>query len=69
MIELFTLTSCPICEVIKKKMKAKNIDFVERKDEGTYVSLVFNTDRFPVLKTEERIFTSLSEIKKWLEEN
>lgn len=68
MIELFTLASCPMCEVIKKKLQAKNIQYTERKDDFNYVLSNFKTDKFPILKVEEnKIITSLTEIKEWVE--
>ncbi len=66
MIELFTLPTCPICEMVKKKLNAKDIPYVERSFEELPEQI--NTDRAPVLYTEAVYLLSPIEINKWIEE-
>ena len=45
MVELYTLPTCPICEMIKKKMQDKDIEYKEIPfEEGG-----FDTDRAPIM--------------------
>mgnify|MGYP002528164752 CR=1 FL=1 len=64
MIELFTLPTCPICDMVKKKLKAKNIPFVERSFDELPESL--DTDRAPVLYNEDIYLLSPTEINEWI---
>lgn len=32
MIEIFSTETCPRCNILKEKMKDKNIDFIENRD-------------------------------------
>ena len=66
MIELFTLPTCPICEMVKKKLNTKDIPYVERSFEELPEQI--NTDRAPVLYTEAAYLLSPMEINKWIEE-
>ena len=66
MIELFTLPTCPICEMIKKKLNLKAVPYVERPFEDLPKEL--EVDRAPVLFTERRYLFSPTEINKWIEE-
>lgn len=47
MTTLYTLPTCPICEMVKKKLSAKGIPFVEKSFEELPTDI--NTDRAPVL--------------------
>lgn len=51
MTELYTLPTCPICEMVKKKLEAKSIPFVERSFEDLPKEL--DTDRAPVLAIDD----------------
>ena len=64
MIELFTLPTCPICDMVKKKLNAKNIPFVERSFDELPESL--NTDRAPVLYNEDIYLLSPTKINEWI---
>ncbi len=64
MIELFTLPTCPICDMVKKKLNAKNIPFVERSFNELPESL--STDRAPVLYNEDIYLLSPTEINEWI---
>ena len=64
MIELFTLPTCPICDMVKKKLNAKNIPFVERSFDELPESL--DTDRAPVLYNEDIYLLSPTEINEWI---
>jgi glutaredoxin len=64
MIELFTLPTCPICDMVKKKLNAKNIPFVERSFDELPESL--STDRAPVLYNEDIYLLSPTEINEWI---
>ena len=66
MIELFTLPTCPICEMVKKKLNAKDIPYAERPFEELPEQI--KTDRAPVLFTEKQYLFSPMEINKWIEE-
>lgn len=73
MTELYTLPTCPICEVVKKKLTAKAIPFVERPFDELPKEIA--TDRAPVLAIDDAKFPGLpifllspTEINKWIEE-
>ena len=70
MIELFTLPTCPICDMVKKKLNAKNIPFVERSfDElPESLELLESLDKFraPVLYNEDIYLLSPTEINEWI---
>ena len=51
MLEIFTTETCPMCVMLKDKMKAKGIDFKENHDLDEIIKLGFET--VPVLKTED----------------
>ena len=53
MTELYTLPTCPICEMVKKKLEAKNIPFIERPFEELPSEL--ETDRAPVLAIDDSL--------------
>ena len=72
MTEIYTLPSCPICEMVKKKLAAKAIPFVERQFEELPKELV--TDRAPVLAIDDAkhpgypiYLLSPTEINKWIQ--
>lgn len=48
---LYSKDDCPRCDMLKTKLKAKGIDFVEVKDEGLIESL--GIEFLPVLKVGE----------------
>ena len=73
MTTLYTLPTCPICEMIKKKLSAKEIPFVERAFEELPEKI--NTDRAPVLAIDVMDDPSGTiyllrpmEINKWINE-
>ena len=73
MTELYTLPTCPICEMVKKKLALKDIPYVERSFEELPVSL--ETDRAPVLAIDDEMhpgyyiyLLSPMEINRWIEE-
>ena len=51
MTEIYTLPTCPICEMVKKKLKTKEIPFVDRDFADLPESL--ETDRAPVLAVDD----------------
>lgn len=65
MIELYTLPTCPICEMVKKKLNAKGIPYAERIFEDLPDFL--DTDRAPVLYNEDIYLLSPTEINNWIE--
>lgn len=65
MVEIYTLPTCPICEMVKRKLNAKNIPFAERPFEELPESL--DTDRAPVLYNEDIYLLSPMEINEWIE--
>lgn len=64
MIKIYSLPICPKCDLIKAKMKNKNIPFEEITDQDIMKEKGFLL--LPVLETEERIITSFSEINKYI---
>ena len=64
MIKIYSLPICPKCDLIKAKMKNKNIPFEEIIDQDIMKEKGFLL--LPVLETEERIITSFSEINKYI---
>ena len=50
---LYTKDNCPRCEMLKTKLKAKNIDFVEVDDESTIEAL--GIEFLPVLKVNDEL--------------
>ena len=72
MTEIYTLPTCPICEMMKKKLELKEIPYVERAFEELPVFL--DTDRAPVLAIDDAAhpgypiyLMSPTEINKWIE--
>lgn len=56
MVELYTLPTCPICEMIKKKLQDKKIEYKEIPfEEGG-----FSTDRAPVM----RIYDNTADVSR-----
>lgn len=73
MIEIFTLPTCPVCEMVKKKLTEKEIPFVERNFEELPNFLA--TDRAPVLAVDNAdtpgyptYLLSPVEINEWIKE-
>lgn len=67
MVYLYTLPTCPICEMIKKKLQDKQIIYEEKSfEEGA--NSVFISDRAPVLYTGEQYLMSPVEINNWIKE-
>lgn len=54
MLTLYT-THCPLCSVLEKKLKAKNIDFVMVDDTSKILELGFNS--VPVLQIDDKFLT------------
>lgn len=50
---LYTKEDCPRCEMLKTKLKAKSIDFVEVDDESTIKAL--GIEFLPVLKVDDEL--------------
>ena len=72
MTELYTLPTCPICEMVKKKLTLKEIPYIERSFEELPDSL--EVDRAPVLAVDDGAhpgypiyLLSPMEINKWIE--
>ena len=73
MTTLYTLPTCPICEMVKKKLSAKEIPFIERSFEELPTDI--KTDRAPVLAIDpvDIPFGTVyllrpMEINQWIEE-
>ena len=60
---LYTLPTCPICNMIKTKLNAKNISFTEANFDK--IANILHTDRAPVLEIAE----DLDLTKKGIEAN
>ena len=72
MTTIYTLPSCPICEMVKKKLTLKGIPFVERPFEE--LPEILDTDRAPVLAVDDSkvpgyplFILSPTEINNWIE--
>ena len=63
MINLYTLPNCPICNVMKKKLSSKNIQFNELNLED-YISEL--GEYAPVLEVNNHYYKTPSEINNWL---
>lgn len=56
-------TGCPKCEVLKKKLKAKNIEFVENNNVEDMESL--GIDQVPVLSVDGSLM-GFAEANNWI---
>ena len=56
-------TGCPKCEVLKKKLKAKNIEYVENNNVEDMGSL--GIDQVPVLSVDGNLM-SFAEANNWI---
>lgn len=56
-------TGCPKCEVLKKKLKAKNIEYVENNNIEDMESL--GIDQVPVLSVDGNLM-SFAEANNWI---
>jgi len=65
-IEIFTLPTCPICNMIKTKLHDNGYSYIERPFEELPDTI--KTDRAPVLFNGEEYLLSPLEMKKWIEE-
>ena len=70
MVELYTLPQCPICKMIKTKLEAKMIPYIEHSLEEYIEEL--KTDRAPVMKIVENDATQYlytpTEMNTWIKE-
>lgn len=65
MIKIYSLPNCGICNMIKTKMKQKNIPFEERPFEE--IALQINSDHAPAIITDSgEIYNSPTEIVAWI---
>lgn len=58
-------TGCPQCNVLKKKLNSKGIDFNENTDRETMLSMNFT--RVPVLEVDGKQM-EFAEANKWINE-
>jgi len=72
MTEIYTLPTCPICEMVKKKLNAKEIPYVERPLEE--LPNFLDVDRAPVMAIDDSehpgypiYLLSPMEINEWIE--
>ena len=73
MICIYTLPTCPICEMVKKKLTAKDLTFEEKPFEQLPEEI--DTDRAPVLEIEDPkhpgyplYLLTPSRINEWIKE-
>ena len=65
MITLYTLPNCGICNMVKTKLKQKNIQFEEQPFEN--IANIINSDHAPALKVDENhIYNTPSTIVSWI---
>ena len=65
MVQLYTLPTCPICTMVKKKLQDKGIVYEEKPFElgkGT----LFDTDRAPILFADGIIYDGPAEMVAWI---
>ena len=63
-VKIYTLPTCGICQVMKKKMAGKNIKYTELNFED--YQNILNTNRAPVLQIEDNFLYSPTEINNWI---
>lgn len=63
MITLYTI-DCPMCKVLEKKLKEKNIEYTTEKDKKTLIKLGFY--QLPILEVEKGQFMDFHEAIKWV---
>lgn len=56
-------TGCPKCEILKKKLKAKNIEYVENNNVEDMESL--GIDQVPILSVDGNLM-SFAEANNWI---
>jgi len=61
----FYSTHCPKCTILEKKMKAKNINYMEINDVQTMRDLGLRAA--PALQTEDGTLMNFGEAIKWVE--
>lgn len=73
MIYLYTLPTCPICQMVKKKLTIKGLAFEEKP--FTQLPKEIDTDRAPVLEVEDSkhpgyplYLLTPSRINEWIKE-
>lgn len=64
MIKLYTLPTCGICKMTKKKLSNKGIPY-EELDLTQYMEIL-NTDRAPILEVDGVIYDSPLKINEWI---
>lgn len=65
MVYIYTLETCPVCNMVKTKLKAKNIQFEEK--DLSYISGLLNIERAPVLDIGNgHYLMSPTEIVAWI---
>lgn len=55
MVIIYTTDTCPRCKILKKKLEAKEIPFVEIQDIDELLKL--NIDEVPIMKVDEKLYT------------
>ena len=67
-ITLYTLTDCPICEMVKTKLNNKNIVYTEK--DFSEIASSIQSDYAPALEIKENdeayIINNPSKIVKWI---
>ena len=63
-IKLYTLPTCGICKIIKKKFQNKNISYEELNLEQ--YSNILNTDHAPVLQVDDKFYFTPARINDWI---
>ena len=68
-VVLYTLSSCPICNMVKTKLRSKNIDFQEK--DFAEISAQINSVQAPALQILDEqgnttIYNSPSQMVAWI---
>ena len=63
-VKIYTMPTCGICKVMKRKLLAKNIEFEEYSLEE--YSAIFDTMSAPVLQVGDTVLKTPTSINEWI---
>ena len=67
MIKCYSLPNCPMCEMLKEKLKENNVSFEEIQDKEILKSK--GITHVPCLEMEDNTILKLADALKWVNEN
>ena len=65
-VTIYTLPTCPICEMVKKKLTTKGISYLELPLQE--LPEFIHTDRAPVMEVGMKYLMTPTEINDWIKE-